>query len=208
MIYGLVTRQDPISENAGLFLAQYAASKPDAIALSTFSSKMRLAKQPNGLYARSVKHLQRSVSHDELTGMLATSKIFNTQHRFEIWKQLKANFGAYPAIVMSKKDYLPFNPANYYAWGQYVDSKLSYLFLPFYIFNLFESCNDEKIDTSSKLVYHLELVTMPKNVVNKALLGYYENKMKQQYGENYLLKLRKIYFSNETPDFPLFKVLE
>jgi len=208
MIYGLVTKHDPITENGGSFLAALAAHTPTAIVLSAFSSKMRLAKQPNGLYARSAKHLSRSVSHDELTSFFATSKIFNTSHRFEIWKQLKANFGAYPAIVMGKSDYLPFNPANYYAWGQYVDSKLSYLFLPFYIINLIETCNDDKNETSSKLIYNLELTTMPKNAINKALFSYFEKKMKKQYGEKYLLELRKIYFPKETPDFPLFKVLE
>jgi hypothetical protein len=208
MIYGLITRHDLTSENGGIFLAALAAHTPNAIVFSAFSSKMILAKQPNGMYARSAKHLQRSVSHDEITGMLATSKIFNTSHRFEIWKQLKSNFGAYPAIVMGNSDYLPFNPANYYAWGQYVDSKISYLFLPFYIINLIIASNKNKSETSSKLIYNLELTTMPKNAVNKALLSYFEKKMKSQYGEKYLLELRKIYFAGETSDFPLLKVLE
>lgn len=208
MIYGLITRQDISTENGGSFLAALAAHTPNAIILSAFCSKMRLAKQSNGLYARSAKHLSRSVSHDEITGMMATSKIFNTSHRFEIWKQLKANFGAYPAIVMDKSDYLPFNPANYYAWGQYVDSKLSYLFLPIYIINFLISTSKPSQETSSKLLYNLQLTTMSKNVINNALFSYFENKMKSQYGENYLLEMRKIYFNQETPDFPLFKVLE
>jgi hypothetical protein len=208
MIFGLVTKQDPTTENGGSFLAALAAHTPTAIVLSAFCSKMRLAKQANGMYARSAKHLVRSVSQDEITGMMATSKIFNTPHRFEIWKQLKANFGAYPAIVMDKSDYLPFNPANYYAWGQYVDSKLSYLFLPIYIINFLISTNKSPKETSSKLLYNLQLTTMPKNAINKTLFSYFEKKMKSQYGENYLLEMRKIYFNKETLDFPLFKVLE
>lgn len=208
MIYGLITRQDISTENGGSFLAALAAHTPNAIVFSAFCSKMRLSKLPSGMYARSAKHLQRSVSHDEISGMMAASQIFNTSHRFEIWKHLMSHFGAYPAIVINKTDYLPFNPANYYAWGQYANSKLSYLFLPFYIINLILSSNKSPSETSSKLIYNLELTTLPKNMVNKALFRYFEKKMKAQYGDKYLLAMRKIYFNQETPDFPLFKVLE
>lgn len=208
MIYGLVTKQDSTTENGGSFLAALAAHTPTALVFSAFHSKMKLAKQPNGMYARSAGHLKRSVSHDEITGMMTTSQVFNTPHRYEIWKQLKTHFGAYPAIVMDKSDYLPFNLSNYYAWGQYANSKLSYLFLPFFIVNLIVASNSKYQDTSSKLLYNLKLTTLPKTATNKALLSYFEKKMKAQYGDKYLLAMRKIYFNQETPDFPLFKVLE
>lgn len=208
MIYGLVTRQDSGTENGGSFLAALAAHTPTALVFSAFHSKMKLAKQPNGMYARSAGHLSRSVSYDEITGMMATSQIFNTPHRFEIWKQLKANFGAYPAIVMDKSDYLPYNLANYYSWGQYAGSMLSYLFLPFYIVNLIIATRRPANETSSKLLHNLRLTTMSKTFINKALFSYFEKKMKAQYGDKYLLAMRKIYFNQETPDFPLFKVLE
>jgi hypothetical protein len=206
-IYGLVTKHDPTSENAGLFLAQYVMTNPDALALSTYYSKMKAAKQPNGMYARSAKHLQRSVSHDEISAMMSISYKYNSFHRFEIWKSLIKNYGAYPAIVMDKSDYLPYNLANYYAWGQYVGSKLSYLFLPLYFINMVISSNKKASETSSKLITHLELSTMPKNFVNKLMFKYFEKKMIKQYGTNYLLELRKIYFWTESEDFPLFKNL-
>ena len=207
-IYGLVTKYDPQSENSGLFLAQYVMTNPDALALSTYYSKMKSAKQPNGMYARSAKHLNRSVSHDEITGMLSISYKYNSFHRFEIWKSLIKNLGAYPAIVVDKSDYLPYNPANYYAWGQYAGSKLSYLFLPLYFINMIISSNKDIQITSSKIITHLELSTMPKNFVNKLMMKYFEKKMVKQYGSDYLLELRKIYFWSETEDFPLFKVLK
>lgn len=207
-IYGLVTKYDSSSENGGLFLAQYVMTNPNALALSTYYSKMKLAKQPNGMYARSAQHLQRSVSHDEITGMMSVSFKYNTFHRFEIWKSLLKNLGAYPAIVVDKSDYLPYNPANYYAWGQYAGSKLSYLFLPLYFINMIISSNKDIQITSSKIITHLELSTMPKNFVNKLMMKYFEKKMVKQYGSDYLLELRKIYFWSETEDFPLFKVLK
>lgn len=206
-IYGLVTKHDSTTENGGLFLAQYIITNPTALALSTYYSKMKLAKQANGMYARSTNHLTRSVSHDEITGMMAVSAKFNTFHRFEIWKSILTNFGAYPAIVMNKSDYLPYNPANYYAWGQYVGSIFSYLFLPLYFINLIIASNKKKEETSSKLIYHLEFSTMPKSFINNKMFSYFENKMKEQYGSAYLMQMRKIYFSKETEDFPLFKVI-
>jgi hypothetical protein len=207
-IFGLVTEADPGTENGGLFLAHYIADKPTWKALQIFNLKMKNARLPNGMYRRSANHNKRSVSNDELTGMLASSYALKTTHRFEIWEQLKANFGAYPSVVEHWSDYLPFNLANYYAWGQYAESKLSYLFLPFYIINLIETLSGRKEDTSSKLIYNTELRTLPNTFINNLIKKYVDNRLKKVYGDNFIFEMRKIYFNKEKDEFPLFRVVK
>lgn len=208
-IYGLITKTDQTSENAGLFLAQYHAHKRDAKGLGIYLEKMARARTEDGFYKRSENHTDRTVSHDELTGMLASSYMFQTIHKDIIWNQLKENLGAYPAIVKDWSDRLPYNPGNYYAWGQYAGSEYSYIFLPIYLANMVIAVNKSKDQTSSKLIYWLELQTMPSSIINRALKNFFESKMKKQYGENFLFEMRKIYFSQEDiNEFPLFTVLK
>lgn len=205
-VFGLITKHNPTTENGGFFLAQYMASNPsDEQAKKIFLKKMDNAIQPNGLYKRSQHHTKRSVSHDEITGMMASSKIAGTIHRNIIWNQLKANLGAYPAVIEKWYDYLPYNPANYYAWGDYAGSKASKIFLPLYAINMLISINKEPKNTSSKLIYFLELDTMSDSSINKLLKSYYDKTMTRQYGDDYLYKMRRIYFNQEGEDFPLFK---
>lgn len=204
-IFGLITKENPTTENGGIFLAQYMASNPsDEQAKKIFLKKMDNAIQPNGLYKRSQHHTKRSVSHDEITGMMASSKIAGTIHRNIIWNQLKANFGAYPAVIEKWYDYLPYNPANYYAWGDYAGSKVSKIFFPLYAINLFIALRKDPQETSSKLIYWTELNTMSNSFLNKKLKTYYTDKVTEQYGVDYLYKMRRIYFNQEGDDFPLF----
>lgn len=208
-IFGLVTKADPITENGGLFLAQYHAHKQDAKGFAIYLEKMARARTESGLYMRSANHKERAVSHDEITGMMASSSIFQTHHRHIIWNQLKENLGAYPAVVKDWTDRLPYNPGNYYAWGQYAESKMSYLFLFFYFINIIITISKNKNDTSSKLIYWLELNTMPINITNKLLKKIFTCAMKKQYGDNYIYELRKIYFALEdVGEFPLFTVIK
>lgn len=208
-VFGLITKHNPTTENGGIFLAQYMASNPsDEQAKKIFLKKMDNAIQPNGLYKRSQHHTKRSVSHDEITGMMASSKIAGTIHRNIIWSQLKQNFWAYPAVVENFTDYLPYNPANYYAWGSYVGSRWSKVFFPFYLINMMISLQKPAQETSSKLIYWLELNSMPTSKLNKFLKKYYESKVSEQYGDDYLKKMRYIYFHTEEKDFPLLEVLE
>lgn len=208
-IYGLVTKHDPVTENGGLFLAQYVASNPSEEVKNLFLKKMDLSKTEGGFYKRSAEHKKRSVSHDEITGMMATSFVYGTIHKDIIWSQLKRNFGAYPAVKADFSDYLPYNPGNYYAWGQYAGSKMSYVYFPVYFANMALALSKEKQQTSSKLIYWLELETMPKNYMNNFLKKFFVKKVKAQYGENYLYEMRKIYFNQEDEyEFPLFTVLK
>lgn len=207
-IFGLVTKHNPTTENGGLFLAQYLVHNPRGEGRDIFLAKMNNAINPDGLYKRSAHHTKRSVSHDEITGMIASSHMAGTIHKNIIWSQLKQNFWAYPAVVENFTDYLPYNPANYYAWGSYVGSRWSKVFFPFYLINMMISLQKPAQETSSKLIYWLELNSMPTSKLNKFLKKYYESKVSEQYGDDYLKKMRYIYFHTEEKDFPLLEVLE
>ena len=131
---GMVTRHDPSTENMNLFYAQYIADGNKGV--YDYDEVMRSRKLHSGLYARSPIHTKRSVSHDELSAYMSISYMLKLNYHHEVWNQLKANYGAYPAIIEKWYDYLPFNPANYYAWGSYVGSKWSKVFFPFYFINM------------------------------------------------------------------------
>lgn len=203
--FGLVTEHDPTTENSGLFLAFYILDKKNVKGMTYFLEKMQMAKQPSGLYLRSFHHTQRSVSHDEITGMIVSSYIYQTLHHKIIWEQLKENFGGYPACVMHWTDYLPYNPSNYYAWGSYAGSKFSKIFFPFYLINMLIAMNKKLEDVSSKSIYWLELNSMPSTKLNRFLKKIFEKRMVKDYGDNYIMALRKIYFASESSEFPLFE---
>ena len=203
--FGIVTEADSVTENSGLFLAHYIMDKKDAKGMSAYLEKMQRAKLPSGLYMRSFHHTKRSVSHDEISGMIASSYVYQTLHHRIIWEQLKENWGAYPAVVVNWTDKLPYNPANYYAWGSYAGSKWSKMFFPFYLVNMYITMNKPKGEVSSKLIYNLELNKMPITRLNTFLKNLYEKKMIEMYGANYKMEMRKVYFGREKPEFPLLQ---
>lgn len=209
--YGLVTENDPTTENCNLFYSEYLTLKKQHTEqdVAFFSENMKLKINDRGLYnRRSGETLPvRSVSKDEILGFLTASKILNTEHRFIIWKHLITHFGSYNNTGRLS-DYLPFNPGNFYSWGQLVNSKLSYLFLPMFIVNLVITCNKKPQDTSSKIMDWLEFENMPASFINNLLKKYFEKKMRAQYGEKYLEGLLNIYFSMESKtEFPIFQEL-
>lgn len=203
--FGLVTEHDPFTENSGLFLSFYILDKKNVKGMTYYLEKMQMAKTASGLYLRTFHHTKRSVSHDEITGKMASSYIYQTLHHKIIWEQLKENWGAYPACVMHWTDYLPYNPSNYYAWGSYAGSEWSKIFFPFYFLSMLIAMRKEKGDVSSKSIYWLELNSMPQTKLNKFLKKIFESKMFKVYGENYIMELRKVYFASEKPEFPLFE---
>lgn len=207
--FGLVTEQNSTTENCNLFYAQYLAlKKPDVNDLIFYRRNMRMKVNERGLYnRRSVEPLPvRSVSKDEILGFMTASVLLKTEHAGKIWRHLLTHFGGYNNTGRMF-DYLPFNPANYYNWGQLVGSKLSYLFLPIFVANMLIACNKPVVDTSSKIMYWLIFKTIPTTKLNNFMHTYYERKMKAQYGENYLRGLYEIYFSTESrTEFPLFKL--
>ena len=82
------------------------------------------------------------------------------------------------------------------------------MFFPLYFINMTISLSKDKQQTSSKLIYWLELNTMPSTALNRFLKDFFNSKMTSQYGADYLKKMRMIYFNQEDEDFPLFKEVE
>lgn len=213
MGFGLVTENDVSTENANLFLAQYHILKNNRVGLTDadrdwFTQNMTSKKNSDGLYnRRSIEGIPlRSVSHDEILGWMISSHLLGTLHGEEIWNHLKWHLGSYNntgALV----DYLPFNPGNYYSWGQICGSWLSYLFLPIFIVNMLIAINKPVEDTSGKIMYWMSFDVMQKGWINSILHSIYENKMIKQYGADYISVLLHYYHNAEKPEFPIFQEL-
>jgi hypothetical protein len=204
-ILGLVTKHDLGTENGGLFLAYYSVllkmlNITDDYARVIYTIKMGSARVENGLYLRSQNHPNRTVSHDEISGMIVGSYILGTYHRFNIMRYLKHKLGNYPATGENKF----YNPADFYAWFELTDSKLKYLFLPFYTINLLITSNKKAQDTSGKLIYMTELYLMKDiSLYSKLLWKYFDWRMKLMYSEKWVKDLVDIYFHNEDMDHPI-----
>ena len=212
--FGLVTENDPTTENANLFLAQWHILKHAKEGLTEadrdwFMANMTSKKNADGLYnRRSIEGVPvRSVSQDEILGFLVSSTLLSTPNADKIWKHLITHFGTYNNTGRLR-DSLPFNPGNFYSWGQIVGSKLGYLALPLYIINLLIAIHKDPNNTSSKIMLWMEFATMPKTHINKILHSIYENEMIKQYGSDYVSFLLHFYHGAENKqEFPIFKEL-
>lgn len=205
-IFGLVTKNDPITENGGLFFAHYLVLKlmlgmPITIDdTKLFHEKMVNSYVSAGLFLRSKHHKERTVSQDEQTGFFVSSYILKTWHRESIKEKLIKGFGNYPATGSSKF----YNPASYYAWAVLSDSKFQYIFAPFYTLNILISSNKQKNNTSSKLLYLTELYCMKnESLYSYFLWKYFTWRMEKMYGEKWIKSLYDIYFASEDIDYPL-----
>lgn len=207
--FGLVTKSDPTTENSGLFYAYYLMLKQmNNISFTTednriFISKMEQAKTAYGLFKRTAHHTKRTVSHDEITGMLATSHVLWMNYHHEIMTYLIANKGNYPATGENKR-YLP---ANYFAWNLLCGIRPNWFIYSWYKLSMIISINKAPKETSSKLIYLLEL-WITKDFDDKAehLWNIYKKQMTKQYGENWVGALFKRYFHQEENDFPLLEL--
>ena len=207
-IYGLVTKQDPITENGGLFFAHYLVLKKMLGLRASqedqwlFLEKMEQARIGSGLYLRSKNHPERTVSHDEISGTMITSEILDNHRGITVLWYLKKHFGNYPATGTNKF----YQPSNYYAWCVLCDSKWSFLFAILYTVSLLLSSNKGKEATSSKLIYMSELYIMKeKSAYSRLLWGYFSWRMKVMYGKLWVRELFGIYFKGEDLDHPLIK---
>jgi hypothetical protein len=199
---GLITERDQITENMNLFLAQYL-TLGGSVSVEYFDEGMKARQLKSGLYKRSPIHNVRSVSHDEITGFMITSKRLGTNHVSEIWNQLMKNFGAYPAIIENKLDYLPYNPANYYTWGALAGKWWTNIFAPIYFINLIINTSKEQHNTSSKILTWLELY----NIDSPIFKWIFGKRMESMYGRNWIASILLIYHSSETDEFPIKKQL-
>lgn len=206
-IFGLTTKHDPTTENGGVFFLYYLIlKKMNGIGFTDqdrviFNKKMDNAYVSPGLYLRSKHHTERTVSHDEITGMLFSSFLLETSHAESISEVLAHNYGNYPATGTTKF----YNPADFYAWYTVTNRQLSVLFGWIYMINLLISSNKGKQDTSSKLIYLSELYILKDISWFSGLLWkYFSWKMKKMYGDNYVRELFYTYFGRtEEFDHPL-----
>ncbi len=205
-IYGLVTKNDPVTENGGLFLAYYyVLKKMNGHKISTnerilYIEKMGRAYVAKGLYKRSQAHNERTVSHDEITGMIISSLMIVTVHRHDILDYLFSHWGNYPATGKRKF----YQPSDYFAWLTMTHSPLAILFFPFYLISLLISSNKKSQETSSKLIYLSELHTMKDfSFLANLLWKYFSWRMNKMYGSKWVESLFLIYFHTEDDDHPL-----
>lgn len=205
-IFGLVTKNDPVTENGGLFFAHYLVLKMMLSMPITsedyqiYMKKMSNAKVEYGLYLRSKEHKKRTVSQDEQTGFSSASYILELGHHKQIWEYIIEHYGSYPATGENKF----YNPGSYYAWAVLADSKISFLLAPWYTLNLLISSNKPKENTSSKLIYITELYLMKEeSFYSKILWKYFVWRMELMYGKKWIKSLYDIYFGGEELDHPL-----
>ena len=214
--YGLVTDSDPTTENGQLFLTELILLKQ--LNGSDFSNERSVYVEQlfysyveKGLYNRNPELTTRTTSHDNLSAIFAFSYLTKGQHRFWIWNYLLKHLGTYDNTKNKSSQFsrfLPFNPANFFVWGKMAESKIFWLFYPFYLINLIISCSKPAENTSGKLLTFVELTPLKNEFMFKHLYNYYESKMKKQYGEQWIKTLFKTYFPNEGQDFPIYKELD
>jgi hypothetical protein len=195
--YGLTFENDLTSENGQLFLSEHLLLDPNILYFNVWLKQLDSSYVKEGLYNRNPKLTERTMSHDNLSGIFSISYVYGTDHRFSIWNYLLKHFGTYDNTLGKSKQFsrfLPFNISNFFIWGKCAESKIYMLFLPFYIINLILTCNKPKEDTSSKLLYWIELLPHKNHFICKHLYKYFEKKMICQYGIQYISALQHIYF--------------
>lgn len=206
---GLITKYDPTTENGGSFFAFYLVlklmlgqpiSQKD---VDIYIHKMKWAYVGRGLYLRSMHHTKRTVSHDEITGMIVSSKILKTYHAKAIADRIARGFGNYPA----SGEFKIYNPADYYAWFTLTNKWYSFIFAPNYTINLLLSTSIKKGDVDSKLNNMIELY-LAKDIswYSRILWKFFKWRMVHIYGDYWVKELFSIYFWSETEDFPLLQL--
>ncbi len=205
-VLGLITKYDPTTENGGSFFSYYLVLKLmlglpiTQEDLNLYVNKMNKAYVSKGLFLRSAHHSQKSVSQDEITGMIVGSKVLNTYHATDIADRLIKGFGSYPATGKAKF----FNPADYYAWFTLTKKPFAFLFAFNYTVNLLISTNIKKQDVDSKLNNMVELYLMKDmSWYSNLLWKYFTWKMEKNYGKAWVKELFDIYFWSETEDHPI-----
>lgn len=222
--YGLVTDNDPVTENGQLFLAeliQLTSSSTQNYLIPTYNLLMQMqlnaSKVKDGLYNRNPDLTDRRImSHDNMQGIMAWSYSQNTYHRFQIWKYMWMHGFTYDNSQGKSSQlsrFLPFNPAYVFMWGLMAESKLIYIFLPIlypiFLVSLMMACNTKHEDSGGKILYWLGLTALRDNFLIKIPLRYFEKKMKHSYGEDYVKELMRIYHGrNNSKDFPIKKILD
>lgn len=213
--YGLTGEVDPTSENGQLFLATYILLQHKyKLDLNNAYSIMHWQLSNSfvdyGLYNRNPELKTRTMSNDNLTGIMSYSTVCLTRERFAIWEYLKRHFGTYDNTQGKSKQlsrFLPFNPANFFLWGLCAGSKLAYAFFPFFLINLVIACNKPVEHTSNKILYWVGMYPHKNHWLVKRAWAYYEKRMIAQYGELYIEALLERYHGGNSSEFPILKLI-
>lgn len=214
--YGLVTDNDPTTENGQLFLAELILLAGKDHLKSWFynmvmQEQLDNSKVEDGLYNRNPDlHDQRVMSHDNLTAIFSYSYSSQTSHRFAIWNYLLKHLGTYDNSKGTSKQlsrFLPFNPSNFFIWGLCAESNIYLLFFPLYVLSLLITLNRPINNTSGKILAWVELLPHKDHWLVKYLYKYFDKKMKKQYGDEYVKALMKIYHGGNSREFPINKLL-
>lgn len=210
--YGLVSNEDFTTENGQLFLAELCQLTPEDKSLNEVMTQQLLnSKVKSGLYHRNPDLFdRRCMSHDNLSGIMSWSFSNNTEHAKEIWSYLLWHFGTYDNTQGKSSQLsrlLPFNPSNFFIWGLCAKSYIYLPFLIFYLPSLIICCNKPANNTTGKILSWLELTPHKNHWLCKHLHRYFEKKMKEQYGDDYIKGLMYGFHGGNASEFPILKVL-
>lgn len=216
--YGLVTDNDPVTENGQLFLAELdllQQTLPEVISPSVLTNAMdkqlENSKVAPGLYNRNPDLTDRRImSHDNMSGIMSWSFEHKTNHRFEIWSYLLKHLGTYDnsqGKTSQLARFLPFNPGNFFIWGLSAESKIYLPFVIIYFPSLILACRRPVDDVSGKLLAWVEMLPHKNHWLVKHLFSYYEKQMIKMYGTNYIKELMFHYHGGNSHEFPINKIL-
>ncbi len=231
--YGLVTDEDPTTENGQLFLATYAilhfrklfGEYQDANYTSAYESSrifnLMLTQLGNsytgtpGLYHRNPDLTDRRImSHDNLIGIMCWSSFFGTGHRVAIWEYLVKHGGLYDNTQGKSPQfskYLPYSPQTLFICGLCAESKWMYvlfpILFPFFFFNLIWDCYKKPEATSSKIIDYVTFQALSNKWYMRLMNRFFEYRMKKQYGEDYIKGLMNGFHGRNSKEFPINKIL-
>lgn len=220
--YGLTGEGDPVSENGQLFLATFLLVCRSQLsrqiyldAVATMVKQLEASKVKKGLYHRNPDLIDRRImSHDNMSGIMAflyqNKRIINDKTRKEIWWYLITHFGIYDNSQGKSKQlsrFLPFSPSNGFAWGLCAESRIAWMFYPFYWLNLIICCRKPANDTTGKILTYVELTQFRGHLLARYCWRYFYKKMEKQYGAEWVRALMKGYHGNHSPEFPIRKYL-
>lgn len=202
------------NENGILFYCEYLILKEmsgqelDNSDLLTFTKIMEGLTVEKGLYDRGksdkdVENPKRTLSHDNISAIASASKMLNTNHAKDI-----AKYGLKHLFVYNNNQTgfrLPMNPANYTMWLALANISvfLQIIFLPFFLINFIITMSKPKENTSSKLLYLVELYPL-RYTMYGVIFKLYLFLLERQYGEDYFREIFAIYFKDY--DHPINKL--
>jgi hypothetical protein len=207
-IFGLVTDNDPTTENGQLFLEELSLLENKGIYFNIMYKQLQNSLICDGLYHRNPDLTDRTMSHDNMSGIMSWSFVNKTDHRKEIWRYLVKHLGTYDNTRGKSKQLsrlLPFNPGHIFIWGLCAGSRVYLLGLPIYFVSLLFAVRKDYGNTTGKILSWVELYPHRNHWCTKHLFNYFQYRMRKMYGHEYLKELMNIYHGKNSKDFPINK---